>query len=122
MASHYESFGLVGLEALACGRPVISTSVGAMDRLIRESRAGQIVADTSPQSLAAGIQSVLTNQALPTADAIRASILDYGWHHVADAILAQYETALSQHPHQAVFDIEESKMNIIGSQGVELPI
>ena len=61
MASHYESFGLVGLEALACGRPVISTPVGAMEDLVRQSRAGQIVGDTSPQSLARAIRSILTD-------------------------------------------------------------
>lgn len=46
MSSHYKSFGMVGLEASACGRPVISTAVGAVDRLIRNGQAGYIVPDS----------------------------------------------------------------------------
>ena len=96
ISSYYESFGLVGLEALACGRPVVSTPVGAMEGLIKQSQAGQIVNDTRPRSLAKGIQSVLTNQRLPQADAIRSSVLKYSWSNVAAAILKEYETAMLQ--------------------------
>ena len=92
ISSHYESFGLVGLEALACGRPVVSTPVGAMESLIQLSQAGQIVSDTQPRSLAKGIESIITNQRLPQADAIRQSVLDYSWSNVAAAILKEYET------------------------------
>jgi D-inositol-3-phosphate glycosyltransferase len=96
VSSHYESFGLVGLEALACGRPVVSTPVGAMESLIKQSQAGQIVNDTQPRSLAKGIESVLTSQRLPQADAIRNSVLKYSWSNVAAAILKEYETARRQ--------------------------
>jgi D-inositol-3-phosphate glycosyltransferase len=94
MASHYESFGLVGLEALACGRPVVSTPVGAMDSLIRQSQAGQVVSDNLPWSLAKGIQSIIRNSALPQADEIRKAVLAYSWSNVAAAILKEYETAI----------------------------
>ena len=93
MASHYESFGLVGLEALACGRPVVSTPVGAMESLIKQSQAGQVVSDTLPRSLAKGIQSIITNST-PPADEIRKSVLEYSWSNVAAAILKEYETAI----------------------------
>ena len=46
MLFHYESFGMVGLEASACGRPLVSTPVGAADRLIRNGQAGYIVPDS----------------------------------------------------------------------------
>jgi D-inositol-3-phosphate glycosyltransferase len=100
MASHYESFGLVGLEALACGRPVVSTPVGAMEDLVRQSRAGQIVGDTLPQSLARAIRSILTDDRLPPADRIRKSVVEYSWSKVASAILNEYEAALAQWPYE----------------------
>jgi D-inositol-3-phosphate glycosyltransferase len=93
ISSHYESFGLVGLEALACGRPVVSTPVGAMERLIQQSQAGQVVRDTLSQSLAKGIQSIITHST-PPADEIRKSVLEYSWSNVASATLKEYETAI----------------------------
>jgi D-inositol-3-phosphate glycosyltransferase len=94
ISSHYESFGLVGLEALACGRPVVSTPVGAMETLINQSQAGYVISDTSPRNLATGIQSIITNPDLPRADEIRKSVLKYSWSNVASAILKEYETAI----------------------------
>jgi D-inositol-3-phosphate glycosyltransferase len=96
ISSHYESFGLVGLEALACGRPVVSTPVGAMETLIDQSQTGYVVSDTRSRSLATGIQSMITNPNLPRADEIRKSVLKYSWSNVAAAILMEYETAIRQ--------------------------
>jgi D-inositol-3-phosphate glycosyltransferase len=94
ISSHYESFGLVGLESLACGRPVVSTPVGAMETLINQSQAGYIINDTLPRSLAAGIQSMITNANLPRSDEIRKSVLRYSWSDVATAMLKEYETVI----------------------------
>ena len=94
ISSHYESFGLVGLEALACGRPVVSTPVGAMETLINRIQAGQVIRDALPRSLARGIQSIITSSNLPQADRIRKSVLKYSWSNVAAAILKEYETAI----------------------------
>lgn len=91
--SRYESFSLVGLEALACGRPVVSTPVGAMDRLVIEGRTGKIAADTSPGALARAIASMPTDGRLPAAEVIRESVLAYSWSKVAGAVLNEYEAA-----------------------------
>ncbi len=108
--SRYESFSLVGLEALACGRPVVSTPVGAMDRLIIEGQTGKIAADTSPGALARGIESMLTAGRRPTAEVIRESVLAYSWSNIASAVLNEYEAAF-----KAASIAEEDRLSVEAS-------
>ena len=67
--SYYESFGLVPLEALACGTPVVATDVGDLKNIIKPGETGCIVADNSPEKLADGIASML-NKPSPDIESI----------------------------------------------------
>jgi D-inositol-3-phosphate glycosyltransferase len=91
--SYYESFGLVGLESLACGTPVVATRVGAMQDIIEDGKTGHVVADLTPRGLADSIEKIISNSAvsLLPAHAIRASVLKYGWSNVAAAVFNEYE-------------------------------
>ena len=99
LPSHYESFGLVALEALASGTPVVATPVGAMQAILVEGETGYVVANGAPQLLAAGIEKLTANGGAGTlpAAAIRRSILRYGWDNVATAMIDQYHDMLGQH-------------------------
>jgi len=106
--SYYESFGLVALESLACGTPVIATRVGAMDTLIQEGRTGFLVDSPSPLSLASAIESMMVVQPNRRIcrEQIRASVLGYGWSDVASAIVREYATVFQPAVHRKVITRE----------------
>jgi D-inositol-3-phosphate glycosyltransferase len=94
--SYYESFGLVGLEALACGRPVVSTPVGAMEGIISQDKTGLLIKNSSPQSLARGIESIISDAWVTPADKIRESVLGYSWSAVTAAVIEEYKSMVTQ--------------------------
>ena len=98
MPSYYESFGLVGLESLACGTPVIATEVGAMRSIIRDGETGQIVSNANQRSLAQAIKTFITGSGARklSADMIRASVLKFGWSNVAAAVVDEYDMLFQQ--------------------------
>lgn len=64
MPSHYESFGMVAAEAMACGTPVITTNVTGISKLVDERRAALITSVNNPLLLANQITTLLTNKDL----------------------------------------------------------
>ena len=92
--SHYESFGLVALESLASGTPVVATKVGAMESILREGETGHVVNNGSPRALADAIETFISRTHPPSADAIRATVRRFSWANVASAMIDEYATVL----------------------------
>jgi len=95
MPSYYESFGLVSLEALACGLPVVATPVGVMDTVIREGLNGQLVANGDATLLAKAIDRVASRSAARSVAAIRQTVQEFAWPHIASAMIGEYGEILS---------------------------
>ena len=97
MPSLYESFGLVCLEALACGTPVVSTNVGIMPSILDGETNGATISDASPRSLATAIENFFSNKRSPALNSqqIRQTVVKFSWQHVATETLLAYDEMLS---------------------------
>ena len=84
--SHYESFGLVALEALASGTPVAATDVGIMRRVIRDGENGFLLTDLSAETLGGRLTALLKATTPASPQAISASVAEYGWPCVAEML------------------------------------
>jgi D-inositol-3-phosphate glycosyltransferase len=93
MPSHYESFGMVALEAMACGTPVVVSDVGGLSQLVRHNQTGIRVRVKDPSALADAIQRLLSNEVLRRRMGHRAACYaeDYSWGRIVDKLIGVYE-------------------------------
>jgi D-inositol-3-phosphate glycosyltransferase len=89
MPSHYESFGMVALEAMACGTPVIASEVGGLAFVVRNGVTGFHVPERDPEALADKIKLLLGDDALRARQSRRALCWaeSYGWPVIAGRLL-----------------------------------
>lgn len=92
MPSDYESFGMVALEAMACGTPVIASDVGGLAYLVQHGRTGYRVPARDPEALAGKIMRLLTNEGLRRRMGQRGVCWAeaYAWPVVGERIQAVY--------------------------------
>ncbi|WP_285814605.1 glycosyltransferase family 4 protein [Microbacterium sp. Marseille-Q6648] len=86
LPSAYESSGLVFLEALAAGLPVVASRVGVAPERIVDGRNGQLVERTGPD-VARGLRTVLDGDRSAMRAEARASVTDLGWTGIAERYL-----------------------------------
>ncbi|HSM56155.1 MAG TPA: glycosyltransferase [Candidatus Sulfomarinibacteraceae bacterium] len=92
MPSHYESFGLVALEAMATGTPVIASEVGGLAFLVQDNRTGYHVPSRDPEALADRIYRLLSDHSCRQAlgHNAQAYARQYAWPRITARILDLY--------------------------------
>ena len=93
-----ESFGLVALEAMACGTPVVATRVGGLQTVVEDGESGLLVPAGDYQALAEAMARVLLDARLRMhlAHGARSRAERFTWHSVGEQISRLYEDVL--HP------------------------
>jgi D-inositol-3-phosphate glycosyltransferase len=97
--SYNESFGLVALEAQACGTPVVAASVGGLVTAVRDRISGILVDGHHADDWAAVLRDLMVQPGLR--DELRAGAVaharGYSWSRTASGLLAVYREAMSEH-------------------------
>ncbi|MEU2790873.1 glycosyltransferase [Streptomyces sp. NPDC007100] len=97
----YEPFGIVPLEAMACGTPVVATAVGGQLDTVAEPDCGRLVPPRDPAALAHAVGELLLDherRAACGAAGRRRVLARYGWDQVAAGTEAVYRGVLNPRP------------------------
>lgn len=95
--SYSESFGLVAVEAQACGTPVVAAAVGGLPVAVDDGRSGTLVNGHDPGEWAVAIAKLLEADSA----ALRRGAIDharqFSWDHTVDGLLASYSRAMTDY-------------------------
>ena len=96
--SYYESFGLVAVEAMACGTPVVASRVGGLVSTVTDGVTGYLIPWRCPEPFAEKLEVILNNPELRTNFGVsaRRSVERFRWQNVAGAVADLYERVISR--------------------------
>jgi D-inositol-3-phosphate glycosyltransferase len=98
--SHSESFGLVALEAQACGTPVVAASVGGLRTAVRDGYSGVLVDGHDPATWARVIRQLLAapRRLAALSEGARKHASAFGWSATVERLTAVYTGAMQCYP------------------------
>ena len=94
--SRYESFGLVAVEAMACGTPIVASHVGGLRFTIENEVSGLLVPHSDPAELSAALRRALTDHDLRSRMQVgaRQAAIRYSWQTITAEVLRVYEQSV----------------------------
>ncbi|SSC22908.1 Mycothiol biosynthesis protein, MshA, partial [Klenkia terrae] len=93
--SHNESFGLVALEAQACGTPVVAAAVGGLPTAVADGVSGVLVDGHDPADYAAAIRKVVEQREVLSVGA-RQHAECFSWDRTAGSLVEAYTAAMGE--------------------------
>ncbi len=96
--SYYESFGLVALEAMASGCPVVSTDVGDLRNILIPGISGDVIDKKEARELANALTEWIDRKPLSFAErqAISISVDNYSWSEVAQKLVCVFKSMIKE--------------------------
>lgn len=96
--SYNESFGLVALEAQACGTPVVAAAVGGLRTAVADQRSGVLVEGHDPARWAAVLADLLADRARRAglAEGALRHAAQFSWTRTAAGVSEVYDSALAE--------------------------
>ena len=104
-----ESFGIVLIEAMATGTPVVAADLEAFRRVLEDGRAGVLVPVGDPEALAVALAALLDDpvRRAELARQGRRAVTAYDWSTVTRQIVEVYETVATAAPHLGAVGLDD---------------
>jgi D-inositol-3-phosphate glycosyltransferase len=95
--SHYESFGMVALEAMACGTPVVASQVGGLAFLVKDGETGFVVPNDDPTALGDCLAKLIRTPGLQQKMGRQATAYsqDFSWEKITGRIQELYQQVMA---------------------------